>query len=163
TPSRNSWKPSWTGCWPVRGVRAARRARAPRWAPSAGRRAPGRPMSRTCSTPSTGAASTTSWWSWTAGTGRHPISPRRRSPGQGMVGHGLRVVETRVGDRYVLEALEAEGAVLGGEQSGHVVFADLATTGDGLLSGLVLLDVMARSGRPLSELAGVVTKLPQVL
>jgi phosphoglucosamine mutase len=53
--------------------------------------------------------------------------------------------------------------VLGGEQSGHLVFADLATTGDGLLSGLLLLDVMARSGRPLSELAGVVTKLPQVL
>jgi phosphoglucosamine mutase len=80
-----------------------------------------------------------------------------------MVEHGVRVVETRVGDRYVLEAMEAEGAVLGGEQSGHLVFADLATTGDGLLSGLVLLDVMARSGRPLSELAGVVTKLPQVL
>jgi phosphoglucosamine mutase len=80
-----------------------------------------------------------------------------------MVEHGVRVVETRVGDRYVLEAMEAEGAVLGGEQSGHLVFADLATTGDGLLSGLLLLDVMARSGRPLSELAGVVTKLPQVL
>jgi phosphoglucosamine mutase len=82
---------------------------------------------------------------------------------QAMAAHGVRVVETQVGDRYVLEAMEAEGAVLGGEQSGHLIFADLATTGDGLLSGLVLLDVMARSGRPLSELASVVTKLPQVL
>jgi phosphoglucosamine mutase len=82
---------------------------------------------------------------------------------QAMAAHGVRMVETRVGDRYVLEAMEAEGAVLGGEQSGHVVFADLATTGDGILSGLVLLDVMARSRRPLSELAAVVTKLPQVL
>jgi phosphoglucosamine mutase len=82
---------------------------------------------------------------------------------QAMGEHGVRVIETRVGDRYVLEAMEAEGASLGGEQSGHVVFADLATTGDGLLSGLVLLDVMARSGRRLSQLAGVVHKLPQVL
>ena len=80
-----------------------------------------------------------------------------------MAAHGVRVVETAVGDRYVLEAMEAEGAVLGGEQSGHLIFAELATTGDGLLSGLVLLDAMVRSGRPLSELAAVVTKLPQVL
>ncbi len=77
--------------------------------------------------------------------------------------HGIRMVETQVGDRYVLEAMEAEDIVLGGEQSGHVIFSDLATTGDGLLSGLVLLDVMARTGRPLSELASVVTKFPQVL
>ena len=80
-----------------------------------------------------------------------------------MAAHGVRVVETAVGDRYVLEAMEAEGAVLGGEQSGHLIFAELATTGDGLLSGLVLLDAMVRSGRLLSELAAVVTKLPQVL
>lgn len=80
-----------------------------------------------------------------------------------MADHGVRVVETRVGDRYVLEAMEEQGLALGGEQSGHVIFADLATTGDGILSGLVLLDVMARSGRTLSELAAVVTKLPQVL
>ncbi|MGH9040378.1 MAG: phosphoglucosamine mutase [Acidimicrobiia bacterium] len=77
--------------------------------------------------------------------------------------HGIWMVETRVGDRYVLEAMEAEGIVLGGEQSGHLIFSDLATTGDGVLSGLVLLDVMARTGRPLSELASVVTKAPQVL
>ncbi|MGH8990389.1 MAG: phosphoglucosamine mutase [Acidimicrobiia bacterium] len=80
-----------------------------------------------------------------------------------MAEHGIRVVETQVGDRYVLEAMEAEGIVLGGEQSGHLIFSDLATTGDGLLSGLVLLDVMSRTGRPLSELAAVVAKLPQVL
>ena len=80
-----------------------------------------------------------------------------------MAEHGIRVVETTVGDRYVLEAMEAEGLALGGEQSGHIIFADLATTGDGLLSGLVLLDVMARAEKPLSELATVVTKLPQVL
>jgi phosphoglucosamine mutase len=77
--------------------------------------------------------------------------------------HGIRMVETPVGDRSVLEAMEAEDLVLGGEQSGHIIFTELATTGDGLLSGLVLLDVMVRTGRPLSELASVVTKLPQVL
>ena len=80
-----------------------------------------------------------------------------------MAERGVRVVETKVGDRYVLEAMESEGLALGGEQSGHIIFADLATTGDGILSGLVLLDVMCRTGRPLSELASVVTKLPQVL
>jgi phosphoglucosamine mutase len=82
---------------------------------------------------------------------------------QTMAREGIALVETQVGDRYVLEAMEEGGLVLGGEQSGHVIFADLANTGDGVLSGLVLLDVMARSGKPLSELAAVVTKLPQVL
>jgi phosphoglucosamine mutase len=77
---------------------------------------------------------------------------------------GVTVVETPVGDRYVLEALAAGGFSLGGEQSGHVIFADRATTGDGLLTGLVLLDVVHRSGRPLSELAAsAMTQLPQVL
>ena len=80
-----------------------------------------------------------------------------------MTAEGIRVETTPVGDRYVLEAMEAGGFSLGGEQSGHIIFGDLATTGDGLLSGLVLLDVLARSGRPLSELASVVQKLPQVL
>lgn len=80
-----------------------------------------------------------------------------------MAEHAISVVETRVGDRYVFEAMEEGGFSLGGEQSGHVIFADLATTGDGVLSGLVLLDVMRRSGTPLSRLASVVTKLPQVL
>ena len=77
--------------------------------------------------------------------------------------HGIGVVETKVGDRYVLEAMEEGGWSLGGEQSGHVIFRDLATTGDGILTGLQVLDVVHRSGRPLAELAGVMTRLPQVL
>jgi phosphoglucosamine mutase len=72
-------------------------------------------------------------------------------------------VETPVGDRSVLQALEERDLVLGGEQSGHVILRNRATTGDGTLIGLVLLGVMARTGRPLSELAGVVEPLPQVL
>jgi phosphoglucosamine mutase len=80
-----------------------------------------------------------------------------------MRSRGIKVVETGVGDRAVLEALAQGGYSLGGEQSGHVIFTDLATTGDGLLTGIVLLDVMARTGRPLADLAGVMTRLPQVL
>jgi phosphoglucosamine mutase len=81
-----------------------------------------------------------------------------------MAARGIDVVETQVGDRYVLEALEAGGWSLGGEQSGHVIFRDLATTGDGLLTGLQLLDAVHRSGRPLGELAAeAMTRLPQVL
>jgi phosphoglucosamine mutase len=82
----------------------------------------------------------------------------------GMARHGVTVAQTQVGDRYVLEALEAGGFVLGGEQSGHVIFRALATTGDGLLTGVQLLDLLRRSGRPLSELvAGAMERLPQVL
>jgi phosphoglucosamine mutase len=77
--------------------------------------------------------------------------------------HGIELIETPVGDRNVLTALEERGLSLGGEQSGHLILADLATTGDGTLTGLALLDVMARRGRPLSELAAVVAPLPQVL
>jgi len=77
--------------------------------------------------------------------------------------HGIEVVETAVGDRYVLEALEARHLGLGGEQSGHVIFRDLATTGDGLLTAVQALDVVVRSGRPLADLAGVMARLPQVL
>ncbi len=80
-----------------------------------------------------------------------------------LVEHGIEVVETPVGDRNVLTALEERGLSLGGEQSGHVIVTDLATTGDGTLTGMLLLDVMARRGRPLSELAAVVEPLPQVL
>jgi phosphoglucosamine mutase len=81
-----------------------------------------------------------------------------------MTDAGITVVETPVGDRHVLEALEQGGWSLGGEQSGHIVFADLATTGDGVLSGLQLLDLVRRSDRPLSELASAaMTRLPQVL
>ena len=81
-----------------------------------------------------------------------------------MAERGIDVIETPVGDRYVLEALARTGGSLGGEQSGHIVFSDLSTTGDGLLSGLQLLDLLARSGRPLSELAATsMRQLPQVL
>ncbi|MFP5376443.1 MAG: phosphoglucosamine mutase, partial [Acidimicrobiia bacterium] len=77
---------------------------------------------------------------------------------------GIAVHETPVGDRHVLEALDANGWSLGGEQSGHLVFRELATTGDGILTGLQLLDLVARQGRPLSELAAeAMTRLPQVL
>jgi phosphoglucosamine mutase len=81
-----------------------------------------------------------------------------------MKDHGVQVYETQVGDRYVLEALDRGAWSLGGEQSGHIIFRDLATTGDGLLTGLQLLDLLGRSQRRLSELAGdAMTRLPQVL
>ena len=76
---------------------------------------------------------------------------------------GIEVVEVPVGDRYVLEAMREGKFVLGGEQSGHLILLDHATTGDGLLTGLQLLAVMARTGRPLHELARVMTRYPQVL
>ena len=77
---------------------------------------------------------------------------------------GVRVVETAVGDRYVLEALAAGGWSLGGEQSGHVIFADHATTGDGILTAVALLDAVTRAGRPLADIAReTMTSLPQVL
>jgi phosphoglucosamine mutase len=77
---------------------------------------------------------------------------------------GIHVVETRVGDRYVLEALDARGLSLGGEQSGHVIFPELATTGDGLLTAVQVLDVVVRAGRPLAAVAAdAMTRLPQVL
>ncbi len=76
---------------------------------------------------------------------------------------GLATVETAVGDRYVLEAMQKGGYNLGGEQSGHVIMLDHATTGDGLLTSLHLIAEVARSGRSLAELATVMTKLPQVL
>jgi phosphoglucosamine mutase len=76
---------------------------------------------------------------------------------------GIDVVTTAVGDRYVLEALRAKDLSLGGEQSGHLVFLDHATTGDGLLTGLALLSRMSVTGSSLAELAAVVQRLPQVL
>ncbi|SSC22761.1 Phosphoglucosamine mutase, partial [Klenkia terrae] len=76
---------------------------------------------------------------------------------------GIAVATTAVGDRYVLEALRSRGLSLGGEQSGHLVFLDHATTGDGLLTGLSLMARMKGTGASLAELAGVVQKLPQVL
>jgi phosphoglucosamine mutase len=80
-----------------------------------------------------------------------------------MQAHGVKVVETAVGDRYVLSALDAGHYSLGGEQSGHVILRDRATTGDGLLTGLVLADVLCRTGRSLADLASVMTSLPQLL
>jgi phosphoglucosamine mutase len=76
---------------------------------------------------------------------------------------GIAVRTTQVGDRYVLEELRAGGFSLGGEQSGHVVLPDHATTGDGLLTALRLMARMAATGKTLAELASIVTVLPQVL
>jgi phosphoglucosamine mutase len=76
---------------------------------------------------------------------------------------GVRVVETAVGDRYVLEAMKAGGYSLGGEQSGHVVLLDHATTGDGALTALQLVARVAATGKPIDELAAVMDRLPQVL
>src|ERR671917_1708998 len=76
---------------------------------------------------------------------------------------GITVEQTRVGDRYVLESMRNGGYFLGGEQSGHVVMMEHATTGDGVLSGLHLMSRMVTSGRTLAELASVMTRLPQVL
>lgn len=80
-----------------------------------------------------------------------------------MQAHEIRIVEVPVGDRYVIEAMRDHGAVIGGEQSGHVIFTDYSTTGDGLISALRLLARMASTGKSLSELGGVVEKFPQVL
>ncbi len=76
---------------------------------------------------------------------------------------GISIRETAVGDRYVLEAMREGGFTLGGEQSGHVIFADHATTGDGVLTGLQLAAQVARTGRSLKELATVMARLPQLM
>jgi phosphoglucosamine mutase len=76
---------------------------------------------------------------------------------------GIGVRQTKVGDRYVLEAMKVSGYNLGGEQSGHVIMSDHATTGDGILASLQVLSRMAATGRSFAELAGVMTRLPQVL
>jgi phosphoglucosamine mutase len=76
---------------------------------------------------------------------------------------GFDVVQTDVGDRYVLEAMRAAGFQLGGEPSGHIILAEHAATGDGLLTALQIMDRMAQTGSTLQELASVVTKYPQVL
>ncbi|MBI4011267.1 MAG: phosphoglucosamine mutase [Candidatus Rokubacteria bacterium] len=76
---------------------------------------------------------------------------------------GIAMVRTAVGDRYVLEEMLRCGASLGGEQSGHIIFLDHATTGDGLLSALQLVRIVRETGRPLWELAARVAKFPQVL
>ncbi|WBO64388.1 phosphoglucosamine mutase [Streptomyces camelliae] len=76
---------------------------------------------------------------------------------------GIRLVQTAVGDRYVLEEMKQHGYALGGEQSGHVIILDHATTGDGTLTGLLLAARVAETGRSLRELASVMERLPQVL
>jgi phosphoglucosamine mutase len=80
-----------------------------------------------------------------------------------MAEHNIRMLETAVGDRYVLEALAEHGLSLGGEQSGHVIMTKFATTGDGILTGLHLAAEVARTGKTLAELASVMTVYPQVL
>ncbi|GGR23699.1 phosphoglucosamine mutase [Streptomyces netropsis] len=76
---------------------------------------------------------------------------------------GVDLVQTSVGDRYVLEEMKANGFALGGEQSGHVIVLDHATTGDGTLTGLMLAARVAATGRSLAELVGVMERLPQIL
>lgn len=78
-------------------------------------------------------------------------------------GMGLKLERTRVGDRYVVEAMRKLGANLGGEKSGHLLFLDHSTTGDGLLASLQILSIMKRKGKSLSELAGIIDMFPQVL
>ena len=76
---------------------------------------------------------------------------------------GIKTVATKVGDRYVLENMRQNGHVLGGEQSGHIIFSDYASTGDGQLSAVQLLSIMKRTGKSLSELASIMERFPQVL
>jgi len=76
---------------------------------------------------------------------------------------GVMVIKTKVGDRYVLDQMIASGAVLGGEQSGHVIFLDHNTTGDGLVTALQLASMVRASGKPLSQLKQIMTHYPQVL
>jgi len=80
-----------------------------------------------------------------------------------MAENGITVLQTAVGDRYVLEALNEKGLSLGGEQSGHVIMSEYATTGDGILTGMHLLAEMARTGKTLAELASVMTVFPQIM
>ena len=75
----------------------------------------------------------------------------------------IRVIETPVGDRHVVAAMQTNDLVLGGEQSGHIVYSEYATTGDGLLTGLFVADLLRRTNRPLSALAAQMTRVPQVL
>jgi phosphoglucosamine mutase len=75
----------------------------------------------------------------------------------------IRMLRAPVGDKYVLEMMQQHGASLGGEQSGHILFPHLATTGDGLLTALVILDIVRRSGRSLEELVADLKVFPQVI
>ena len=76
---------------------------------------------------------------------------------------GIELIKAKVGDRYVLEEMQSGGYIIGGEQSGHIIFLEHNTTGDGILTALQLLMVIKKTGKPLSELASIVKELPQVL
>jgi phosphoglucosamine mutase len=76
---------------------------------------------------------------------------------------GLQLIRTKVGDRYVLEYMRAKGCNVGGEQSGHIILSDYATTGDGLIAGLQVLAALVESGKPLSEIGRIFTPFPQTL
>ncbi len=80
-----------------------------------------------------------------------------------LTAHGLGLIRTKVGDRYVLEAMRARGCNVGGEQSGHIILSDYATTGDGLVAALQILAEIVRAGRPASEVLHRFDPLPQVL
>ena len=80
-----------------------------------------------------------------------------------MKGLGINVIKTKVGDRYVLEQMRTSGAVLGGEQSGHIIFLEHNTTGDGLVTALQVAAVLKETGKPLSELRKVMRRYPQCL
>ncbi|USK60033.1 phosphoglucosamine mutase [Peribacillus asahii] len=82
---------------------------------------------------------------------------------KGLEAHGVNSAQTAVGDRYVVEEMKKGGYNLGGEQSGHIIFLDYNTTGDGLLTGLQLVNIMSETKKPLSELAGEMKKYPQTL
>ncbi|GIV16327.1 MAG: phosphoglucosamine mutase [Armatimonadota bacterium] len=82
---------------------------------------------------------------------------------EAMKAHGIHLERTRVGDRYVAERMRELDAVLGGEQSGHIIFAEYTTTGDGLLTALQVLALMQHTGKPLSELMRVMKKYPQII
>lgn len=82
---------------------------------------------------------------------------------QAFENQGIEVEETQVGDKYVLERMQEIGAVLGGEQSGHIIFLDYNTTGDGILTALKLLEVVKKRGKTLSEIANQMERLPQIL
>jgi phosphoglucosamine mutase len=77
--------------------------------------------------------------------------------------NGIKMVKTKVGDKYVVEAMRAHGYILGGESSGHIIFSEHSTTGDGLIAGLAVLGVMVKTGKPLSKLRNVMEDVPQVL
>lgn len=82
---------------------------------------------------------------------------------KGLEEHGIQSVQTAVGDRYVVEEMKKNGYNLGGEQSGHIIFLDYNTTGDGLLTGIQLVNIMKVTQKPLSQLASEMKKFPQLL